>query len=338
MVELDPNAAAAGSGIFGLDFTPREAAVVLVPVPFDATTSYRPGTADGPRAILQASHQIDLHDREVGDPWRAGIALAPALPEIVAHATTARGLVETLRDSPDPEKLDRVNRLCGEVNDRVSEEVARWLEMGKLVGTIGGDHATAFGAIRAHADRFGDFGILHIDAHADLRRAYEGFTWSHASVMDAVCEQLPQVTRLVQVGVRDFCEEEAQRIAESGGRVVTHFDADINRRLFSGDTWAALSAEIIEALPEKVYVSFDIDGLDPKLCPHTGTPVPGGLSFVQACFLLRALTQSGRRIIGFDLVEVAPGPDGDEWDGNVGARLVYKMIGFALQSGAGTEP
>lgn len=328
----DPNAAARGTGIFGLDFTPREAGVVLVPVPFDATTSYRPGTARGPRAILQASYQVDLHDREAGNPWRAGIALAPGLPEIAAHSATARGLVEALRDSADAEKLERVNRLCAEVNDRITGEVTRWLEMGKLVGTIGGDHATAFGAIRAHADRFGAFGILHIDAHADLRRDYEGFTWSHASVMDAVCRHLPQVTRLVQVGVRDYCEEEAERIAGSRGRILTHFDADINRHLFSGETWAALTSEIIGPLPEKVYVSFDIDGLDPKLCPHTGTPVPGGLSFAQACFLLKSLAQSGRRIIGFDLVEVAPGPDGDEWDGNVGARLVYKLIGFALQS------
>lgn len=337
MIELDPNAAAAGDGIFGLGFTPREAGVVLVPVPFDATTSYRPGAARGPEAVLQASYQIDLHDREAGDPWRAGIALAPAVPEIAAHATTARDLVETLRDAPDTEKLDHVNRLCSEVNDRVTEEVGRWLEMGKLVGTIGGDHATAFGAIRAHAGHFGEFGILHIDAHADLRRDYEGFTCSHASVMDAVCRDLKQVTRLVQVGVRDFCEEEARRIDESGGRIVTHFDADINRRLFSGETWAALTAEIIEPLPGKVYVSFDIDGLDPGLCPHTGTPVPGGLSFVQATFLLHALAHSGRQIIGFDLVEVAPGPDGDEWDGNVGARLIYKLIGFALQSKPGAD-
>ena len=213
MFELDPNAAAAGTGIFGLDCTPREAGVVLVPVPFDATTSYRPGAARGPQAILQASYQLDLHDHEVGDPWRSGIALATELAEIAGLSATARDLVEGLRSSPDAEKLARVNRICGEVNDLVSTEVARWLDRGKLVGTIGGDHATAFGAIRAHADRFGEFGILHIDAHADLRRDYEGFTWSHASVMDAVCQHLPPVTRLVQVGVRDFCEEGLFRAA-----------------------------------------------------------------------------------------------------------------------------
>lgn len=334
MLEIDPNAAASGTGIFGLDVTPQEAGVVLVPVPFDATTSYRPGAARGPGAILEASYQIDLHDRQVGDPWRAGIALAETSPEIAGRAADARRLVEALRESPDADRLSRINRLCGEVNELVAAAVAHWLGAGKLVGTVGGDHATAFGSIRAHAERYPEFGILHIDAHADLRRDFEGFTWSHASVMDAVTRQLPQVTRLVQVGVRDYCEEEARRIDGSSGRIVTFFDADLQQRLFTGDTWASLVAEIIAPLPERVYVSFDIDGLDPVLCPNTGTPVPGGLSFNQACFMLQTLARSGRKIIGFDLVEVAPGPDGDEWDGNVGARLLYKLAGFALQSAA----
>ncbi len=332
MPDVDPNAAACGEGMFGLDTNPQEAGVILVPVPFDATTSYRPGAARGPEAIRQASHQIDLHDREVGDPWRAGIALLDPRPEIVSHGTIARQLVEELRESPDDDKLARVNQLCAEVNQLVAAEVSQWLREGRLVGTIGGDHATALGSIQAHAGHFGEFGILHIDAHADLRRDFEGFTCSHASIMEAVCRDLPEVTRLVQVGVRDFCEEEARRIQDANGRIVTFFDADMNERLFTGATWAAIVAEIIEVLPQRVYISFDIDGLDPKLCPHTGTPVPGGLSFPRACHLLRAVARSGRHIIGFDLVEVAPGPDGDEWDGNVGARLLYKLIGVALQS------
>jgi len=338
MALTDPNAASAGDGIFGLDCTPEEAAVVLVPVPFDATTSYRPGTAGGPAAILAASAQVDLHDREVGDPWRAGIALLPADPAIATRAGEARRLVNALRDgdSGDPAgDLEVVNGLCGEVNDTVRDTVAGWLRAGRIVGTVGGDHATAFGAIAAHADHYGDIGLLHIDAHADLRRDYEGFRWSHASVMEAVCRELPGVTRLVQVGVRDYCEEEAQRIDASDGRIITFFDADLQARLAAGEPWAALVEEMLAPLPRTVYLSFDIDGLDPALCPHTGTPVPGGLNFAQACFLLRALAQSGRRLVGFDLVEVAPGPGGDEWDGNVGARLLYKLIGHALATRAG---
>ena len=340
MALTDPNAAPAGDGIFGLDCTPEEAAVVLVPVPFDATTSYRPGTARGPAAILAASVQLDLHDREVGDPWRAGIALLPEDPAIVARGQEARRLVEALRggaSTAPAADLDTVNTLCGEVNDTVRDTVAGWLRAGRIVGTVGGDHATAFGAIAAHAAHYGDIGLLHIDAHADLRRAYEGFRWSHASVMEAVCRELPGVNRLVQVGVRDYCEEEAARIEASGGRIVTFFDADLQSRLAAGEPWAALVEEVLAPLPRTVYVSLDIDGLDPALCPHTGTPVPGGLGFAQACFLLHALAQSGRRLVGFDLVEVAPGPDGDEWDGNVGARLLYKLIGHALATRAG-EP
>jgi agmatinase len=335
MTDALANGAAAGSGIFGLDVSPDDACVVLVPVPFDATTSYRPGAARGPQAILQASYQVDLHDHEVGDPWRAGIALLDPPPGVAERGKEARRRVESLRESPDETRRREVDTLCSEVNDAVENEVSRWLEAGKLVGTIGGDHATAFGAIQAHIRHFGPLGLLHVDAHADLRRDYEGFRWSHASVMEAVCRLLPDVEQLVQVGVRDYCEEEADRIAAQAGRIYTHFDADMNQRLFDGDSWGRLVSEIIAPLPERVYVSFDIDGLDPKLCPNTGTPVPGGLSFGQAGYLIRALAKSGRRIVGFDLVEVAPGPDGDEWDGNVGARLLYKLIGWALRSARG---
>jgi agmatinase len=312
---------------------PEAAQVVLLPVPFDATTSYRPGTALGPQAILRASHQVDLHDREVGAPWLAGIAMLADDDVIVAASNRARVRVNSFREGDsDPSCLEEINTLCGEVNRRVQAIATHWLQAAKILGTVGGDHATAFGAIAAHAAHHGDIGILHIDAHADLRHAYEGFDWSHASVMDAVLRELPTVTRLVQVGVRDYCEEEAERIAACGGRVVTFFDADLQARMLEGSTWAELVREILVPLPDKVYVSFDIDGLDPTLCPHTGTPVPGGLSFAQACYLLRALAESGRRLVGFDLVEVAPGPGGNEWDGNVGARLLYKLIGHALST------
>jgi agmatinase len=140
------------------------------------------------------------------------------------------------------------------------------------------------------------------------------------------------VGKLVQVGVRDLGAAEAAYIRESGGRVVTHFDATLTRARFEGVPWMRQVERIVEGLPELVYLSFDIDGLDPTLCPHTGTPVPGGLSFAEAGALLAGVVASGRRIVGLDLDEVAPGPDGDEWDGNVGARLLYRMIGWTLRS------
>ena len=337
-MSFDPNrAGATEAGIFGLPHSPDESAIVLMPVSFDATTSYRRGAANGPRAILQASRQVDLFDVETGNPWSAGIALLPEAEEIRSWNDAARGAAEramAVRDDDQARAADvrRVNDLCARVNARVHDEVSKWLDAGKVVGTIGGDHGCVYGAIAAHAECYSTLGILHIDAHADLRNAYDGFEWSHASIMDNVCRRHPSVVRLVQVGVRDLCEEERECIAASAGRIKTYYDAELVRERFSGVTWADQVARMIEDLPEQVYVSFDIDGLDPALCPNTGTPVPGGLSFNQAVYLLAAVARSGRQIVGFDLAEVAPGPVGDEWDGNVGSRILYKLIGWALRS------
>jgi agmatinase len=153
--------------------------------------------------------------------------------------------------------------------------------------------------------------------------------------MHNIATRVPDVGRIVQFGIRDLSEEEHARIQTSGGRIVTFFDAWVARRLHEGEPFAKIAREAVALLPRHVYLSFDIDGLDPSLCPHTGTPVPGGLSFREVASLLAYVQESGRTIVGFDLCEVAPGPDGDEWDGNVGARLLYKMIGFALKSAQG---
>lgn len=333
---FDPNAAAAAdSGAFGLTCPPDEAKVVLVPVPFEATTSYGGGTVDGPRAVLEASRQVDLFDLETGRPYEAGIAMLEAPAEVRAWNDRARALAAPIiaAGGADPDgKLPEINALCDQMNAWVRNTVEGWLSKGKRVGVVGGDHSVPFGAIQAHAQRHPGLGVLHLDAHADLREAYEGFTWSHASIMFNVAERIPEVSKLVQVGIRDFCEAEHDYIARSGGRIVTHYDAELSQRRFDGEPWNRQVARIVEGLPQDVYLSFDIDGLDPTLCPGTGTPVPGGLSFQEVCALVAGVARSGRRIVGFDLNEVAPSPDGSEWDGNVGARLLYKMIGWALRS------
>lgn len=337
---FDPAAPARGDGVFGLPHTPDEAAVVLVPVPWEPTTSYGKGTARAPSAILRASRQVDLFDLQTGRPYEAGIAMLPIDPEIARLNAEACAAAEPVIEAggvlgDDPalaSGLARVNAASAELNARVETEVRTWLGRGKIVGTIGGDHSVPFGAIAAYAERYPGLGVLHFDAHADLRVAYEGFTYSHASIMHNVLERIPGVRRLVQVGLRDLSEDEHREIEGSGGRVVAFFDHDIAARRFEGAPFARIAAEIAEALPGEVYVSFDIDGLDPALCPHTGTPVPGGLSFQEAVTVLCKVRDSGRRIVGFDLNEVAPGPDGDEWDANVGARLLYKLIGICLGS------
>jgi agmatinase len=337
---FDPGAPALGGGIYGLPHTPEEARVVLIPVPWEPTTSYRRGTAKGPAAILHASRQVDLFDVQTGRPYLAGIAMLDVDPDVVAWNAEACAAAEPViaaggeigDDAHLAERLAHVNALSARLDARVGEIARAWIDRGKIVGVIGGDHSTPLGSIAAHAERWPGLGVLHLDAHADLRAAYEGFTSSHASIMYNVTERLPGVARLVQIGLRDLSEEEHGRITGSGGRIAALFDADVARRTFEGEPFAKIARAAIEKLPRHVYLSFDIDGLDPALCPGTGTPVPGGLSFQQVTALLAYVEESGRTIVGFDLTEVAPGPDGDEWDGNVGARLLYKMIGFALRS------
>lgn len=336
---FDPNAAAPrDSGIYGLSHTAEEARVVVIPVPFEATCSYGGGAADGPKAILEASRQVDLFDVETGRPYEQGIAMLAEPAEVRAWNDEARRLARPIIEAggagPDgalQDSLARVNALCDRMNDWVYRTARVWLERGKLVATVGGDHSTAFGAIRAHAERSPSLGILHLDAHADLRDAYEGFTWSHASIMFNVLEHLPQV-QLVQVALRDVGEAEMELLDAREDRASAFPDAGLWQRRFDGIPWNRVVDEIVSRLPGDVYLSFDIDGLDPVLCPHTGTPVPGGLSFPEAVALVAGVVRSGRRIVGLDLMEVAPDPAGGEWDGNVGARLLYKMIGHALRS------
>lgn len=340
-MSFDPNAAAApGSGIYGLPHSPDEARVVLLPVPFEATTSYGGGTANGPSAILAASRQVDLFDLETGRPYEAGIALLEEPQEVREWSERAKALAAPIiaRGGAEPsereaaEALRLIDGLCERMNLWVLETTRRWLEQGKRVGVVGGDHSVPFGCIQAHAERYPELGVLHLDAHADLRQAYEGFTWSHASIMYNVLERIPGVKKLVQVGIRDLGEAEHRLISSSSGRVVTFFDAVLAEHRFDGVPWKRQVDEIVSHLPRHVYLSFDIDGLDPTLCPHTGTPVPGGLSFAEACALVAGVVRSGRTIVGLDLNEVAPDPAGGEWDGNVGARLLYKMVGWMLKS------
>ena len=330
---FDPNAAVRpGSGIFGLPHGESEAAVVLVPVPFAATVSYGGGAELGPAAILAASAQVDLYDLHYGRTYEHGIHLRETDPVLAGLHAPARAAAASILAAGGCEPgatavlpIDAAGRM---VNERVYAATRDVLHAGKIPGILGGDHAVPFGSIRACAERHPGMGILHVDAHADLRVAYEGFRWSHASIMDNVLREIPGVQRLVQVGIRDFCEQEFQAIAGSAGRIVTHFDAEWQRRRFMGEPFDRLCREAIDALPQQVYVSIDIDGLDPALCPHTGTPVPGGLQFAELVHLVVTLAASGRRIVGFDLVEVAPGDD--EWDANVAARLLYKLCGAAL--------
>ncbi|HXD94396.1 MAG TPA: agmatinase family protein [Bacteroidia bacterium] len=330
------------AGMYGLPFIQDECEIQIIPVPWEVTVSYSGGTAQGPNAIYDASYQVDLHDPVVPNAWKMGIFFDDIEEAISFKSHTLREKAEhyinllsegkTAHNNPAlQETIDEVNAECLKMNAWVKKRCLHFLHQNKIVGLLGGDHSTPLGMMQALAEKFGNFGILQIDAHADLRDAYEGFEFSHASIMFNALK-IKEVEKLVQVGIRDYCDEELQLINNSNQRVVTFFDRDIKHQQFIGETWNEICDKIIANLPDKIYLSFDIDGLDPKLCPHTGTPVAGGFEAEQVLFLLEKVVKAGKKIIAFDLNEVAPGPDGDEWDANVAARLLYRIANLVAHS------
>jgi agmatinase len=343
LAHFDPNSVGLKSNnIFGLPFSEDEAELILLPVPWEVTVSYRAGTARGPEKIFNAAMQVDLFDPDVPDGWKKGFHMLPIDRNIRSKSDYLRQCAELVlsnmmdggiisENAQLSAKLTEINEGGQKLHDWVYEMTRNLLKAGKKVGLVGGDHSTPLGFIKALAEKHSDFGILQIDAHADLRVAYEGFTFSHASIMYNVLTQIPEVKKLVQVGIRDYCDEELSLINQSKGRITTFFDKEIKTQQYEGVTWREICAQIIDELPQKVYISFDIDGLDPKLCPNTGTPVPGGFESDQMFYLFKKLTESGRQLIGFDLNEVSSGDHvGDGIDAIVGARVLFKLCDFMV--------
>jgi agmatinase len=285
--------------------------------------------------------QVDLFDADTEDAWRQGLYMRQPDRKVLMKSDYLRKEAELyINFTSKDEAVEKNSFMCKslkEINEG-SELLNKWvyeqtkslLDQGKLVGLLGGDHSTPLGYFKAMGEKHGDFGILQIDAHCDLRPCYEDFTYSHASVMYNALQEIPQLKRLVQAGVRDYSLDEWKYIQESNYKVITYFDKDIKDRFFEGQTWKQIADEIVSHLPDKVYVSFDVDGLDPKLCPHTGTPVPGGFEAEQVYYLIRKVIQSGRQFIGFDLVEIGVGDT--EWDANVGSRVLWKLSNLLVAS------
>ena len=285
--------------------------------------------------------QVDLLDTDVPDGWKKGFYLRETNKKILLKSDYLRKEAELFIDYISKgeivgnnkfmcKSLKEINEGGVMLNNWVYEQTNELLEQGKLVGLIGGDHSTPLGYIKALAEKHGSFGILQIDAHCDLRKSYEHFTYSHASVMYNVLNEIEGVEKLVQVGIRDFCSEEWDYINNSNGRVVTYFDKDIKTRQYEGETWKQITDEIVHQLPQLVYISFDIDGLDPKLCPNTGTPVQGGFESEEILYLFKKIVDSGKQLIGFDFVEVGVGET--DWDSNVGAHLLWRMCNLMVKN------
>jgi agmatinase len=327
------------NNIFGLPFNEEEARLVILPVPWEVTVSYGAGTSRAAEHIFNASRQVDLFDPEFNSSWKQGYYMRPTDRKVLMKSDYLRKEAELYIDyiskGEHPEKnlfmaksIKEINEGSEIMNKWVYEQTSDLLNRGKLVALLGGDHSVPLGYFRAIAEKHGDFGILQIDAHCDLRRSYENFIYSHGSVMYNALSTIPQIKRLLQIGIRDYAQEEWDYICQSNYRVITYFDRDIRERMFEGESWKKVCEEIISHLPDKVYISFDIDGLDRKLCPHTGTPVPGGFEAEQIFYLVKQIVRSGRKFIGFDLDEVGVGES--DWDANVGARILWRMCNLLV--------
>jgi len=334
---FDPNGMAQNTELFGLPFEEHEAQIIVLPVPWEVTVSYESGTASGPSAVRKASWQVDVLDPYIVDAWKMGIYMPMPAPKLWNKSDKYRKRVEAylelLTEYPSDKTIQtervKINEACAEMISWVQKKTEKHLKRGQRVILLGGDHSTSLGYIKALEKTEEPFGLLQIDAHADLRKAYEGLEFSHASIMYNVLETT-KVTQLVQVGVRDYCEEELAYINRHPKRIQTYFDRDLKHAQYKGTTWAEQVNSIVDSCPQRIYVSFDIDGLSPQYCPNTGTPVPGGFSPDQILFLLEKLVESGKTIIGMDLNEVAPGES--EWDANVASRLLFRMCNLLGKS------
>jgi agmatinase len=266
----------------------------VLPVPYDFSTSYQGGTRWGPEAIVAASRNMELWDDELGATYRCGIHTLPSLEP------TALG----------PETMAQ----------RVEDATAWILAADKLPAILGGEHSITAGAVRATRAKFPKLSVLQIDAHADMRTDYLDSPFSHACVMSRIRDLVPAAS----VGIRSMSEEEA-------GRQRSHPAPMWSTRAFRalrGD-WS----KILDALTDDVFVTFDLDGLDPAYLPATGTPEPGGLDWFEAVDLLAAVAAK-KRIVGFDVVELAPIP-GQFASDFLAARLVYRLIGLAIGASRG---
>lgn len=343
---FDPSlTGSAEDGLFGLPSTSSDSKLIILPVSWDVTTSYGGGASRGPEAVLKASPQLDLFDLGFEDQYQKGFHLQLIDSMRQLQNSTLRPIALKIRHcleggQPLSGKLAKdqtlINEACARMVEEVHTEATEWLKKDKIVAVLGGDHSSPEGLIQAVSEHYqGKFSILHIDAHADLRDCYQGFERSHASIMFNVMTASWRPEKLVQVGIRDFCKEEFDMIKQRGD-INCFFDQELKADQFTHTSWADSCKRIVSSLTDQVYISFDIDGLDPVFCPSTGTPVPGGLSFDQARFLIEQVARSGKKIIGFDLCEVAPHPDlqNNEWDGNVGARMLYQLCGWASWSHA----
>ena len=273
--------------------------VVILPVPYERTVSYGGGTKNGPKAILDASHYVEFYDEETGREVHRQLGIA-----------TLRPLVFTKK--VDKQALDLINQTMRSL-----------LQEKKFVVTLGGEHTISQATIAACTEKYSNLSVLQIDAHSDLRMEYQGSKFSHASVMARVSEFIDP-EKIVQVGIRAQCIEEAEYIRHTG--INTMYAHEIRAGKYSSKNWDDYA---IEKLSEHVYVTFDVDGLDPSIMPATGTPEPNGLFWEETMRLLCKLGQR-KKVVACDIVELAP-MKGLHHPDLTSAKIVSKMINYFVR-------
>lgn len=285
----------------------EQAQGVILPIPYEATTSYGKGTAQGPAAMLAASAYVEVYD-EVRD-------CQPALVDPFGDPETTLSRYVTVAPVVFAEPF-------GPAMAAIQARAEALVRPGRVVVGIGGEHAITPPLLAAHVRHFPDLWVLQIDAHADLRHSYQGSIYSHASAMARVVELVGH--RLIQVGIRSICAED--RRAMQAARIQTFFAAGLHGKA-AGD-WIP---EVIAGLGEHVYLTIDVDGLDPAVIPSTGTPEPGGLSWWDTIALIRALGAQ-RRIVGADVNELAVtgAAEADRRSAFTVAKLTYQILAAAL--------
>lgn len=276
----------------------KDSHVVILPVPYEQTTSYGKGTSKGPKAILDASHYVEFYDEELDR-------------ELCFEKS--KGICSLF-------PVDFKNKKGSKALDLIYRNVKRHIDNGKFVVTLGGEHSISTSPIKAHFDSYKNLSLLHFDAHSDLRNEYEGSKYSHASFAARVSEF---TTSIVQVGIRAQCREEADFIKEK--KIKTFYAYQLRNGKYGRD-W---QSKVIDALGDNVYITFDVDFFDPSIMPSTGTPEPNGFYWDETMKLLKKLGEK-KNVVGFDVVELSPRKDFPFPDFLV-SKLIYKMLNYFIK-------
>ena len=323
------------SGCYFRDTTPPDKAqVVIVSAPWDVTSAGGDGSAYAPDAIIDSSAHLGLFDAASGISLDGKVATATINYDIQENSqrlgVDAGKVISHIEDGGliageyFTRKVARVDEGFVRMHDSIYSQTGHWLEAGKSVGVVGGDHTVGFGAVRAVAEHEGEIGVLYIDAYCDMRLAGESiFNYSHLSAARNIMEEIPAVVRMVQVGVRDTGSEEYERV-KADKRMSLFLMDYLAAARFGGRSWSDICDEVVAQLPQKVYISIDASVLALDCCPHSKRPVAGGLSFNETIFLINAVVASGRAIVGFDLTGIVP-KFGNNTDAVTGARLLAKL-------------